>query len=188
MKKIIFRRIALISAVALLVILIGFQLLPLTYNEPGLLSQTDLQATRAQRMVKDALVLAYRPTSEHAQAVSELQNTLPAWEAQQIYLLHTFRNPDMQALMNQAQPDYMALDTAVKKLLNTPTDHLQVEIIVDHERNYSLLMFQISNLLQSRLQSFNISLVIIQATITTLITTATVALFVLSRTQKKEKV
>jgi hypothetical protein len=183
-KKSIYRSIAFSLAMALFVFLIGFQILPLSYNESSIIDQTDLQAMRAQRIAKDALILSYRPNGEHAQAISELQNTLPAWERQQAWLQQNVRNPDIQTLLDQAQPDYQALDTAARQLLAHPTDQTQMVIILQHERNYSLLMNQISSLVQERAQAINSDLVIFQVAITVAIIVLVILLMVLSRQPK----
>lgn len=185
-KTIIYLRIACVAAVLLLISLIAFQLLPLTYNESHLIGQVALQSTRAQRMAKDALILGYRPASAHVQAISELQNSLPAWEQQQAQM-QRIHNADVQTLLNQALPDYVALDTAANKLLARPDDLTQVQIILQHERNYSLLMNQISTLIQERIQAYNLELILIQSGIAALIMGVVVWLFALSRQPKTAK-
>src|SRR6266568_8568747 len=52
-------------------------------NKTAIVSAVGAQRARAVRMVKDVLVLAYRPAGEHAQSLSELQDILPAWEQTQ---------------------------------------------------------------------------------------------------------
>lgn len=189
-KSTTYRRIVFIVAITLLVVVIVCQILPLTFSESDLIGQSALQGMRAQKIAKDALTLEYRPENAHIQAISEIQNTLPVWEAEQKQLLNTHNN-DMQTLLNQAQPDYTAIDTATTKLLMHPDDLTQVQIILQHERNYSLLMSQVSMLIQARIESFNLDLIITQIVISTLIAATVIVLFVLSRqtkTAKKEEV
>jgi hypothetical protein len=171
----------------LLIALIAMQILPLLFNEPALINQTAMQSTRAQRIAKDALVMAYRPSNEHSQAVSEMQDTLPQLEAEQLQL-RTLISPDAQLLVTQSQPDYAAIDTASKMLLahpNGPTDPTQVEIILEHERNYALTMSQLAALRQTKIQESNIVLVASQCAISVLIIALVVVLFVLSRQSKQ---
>jgi hypothetical protein len=187
MRKInIYRRIAFIASIALLILLAGFVLLPLTYSEADLVSQSCLQGMRAQKIAKDALTLEYRPASAHIQAISEIQNTLPAWEKEQTQLVQT-HNTDIQTLLSQAQPDYVALDTAANKLLAHPDDTTQIQIILQHERNYSLIMNQVSVLIQDRIDAVNTELIVTQVVIATLIAGTVVMLFVLSKQTMPKK-
>jgi len=183
-KRFAYRRIVFATAVLLLVILVGFQLLPLSYNESDIINQTDLQAMRAQRIAKDTLILEFiSDVPTRAQAVSELQNSLPAWEHEQAYL-QSARNPDIQTLLDQAQPDFIATDTAARQLLAHPNDQTETVIILQHERNYSLLMNQVSSLVQERIQAFNSGLVVLQVAITVVIIVLVILLMVLSRQPK----
>jgi len=182
-KTIIYQRVALVVAVVLLLLLVGAQLLPLIYNVPSLVVQTTLQGTRAQRIAKDALVLEYRPAGEHAQAINEIQNSLPIWEAQQTYL-STLQSSAVQTLMAQAQPDYLAIDTAARNLLAHTNDTTQTNIIVQHERNYTLVMNQLSQLIQDRIQEFKVDVIIIQCVITVLELATVIGLFLLTRQRK----
>jgi hypothetical protein len=185
-KTIIYQRVALVVAVVLLLLLVGAQLLPLIYNVPSLVVQTTLQGTRAQRIAKDALVLEYRPAGEHAQAINEIQNSLPIWEAQQTYL-STLQSSAVQTLMAQAQPDYLAIDTAARNLLAHTNDTTQTNIIVQHERNYTLVMNQLSQLIQDRIQEFKVDVIIIQCVITVLELATVVGLFLLTRQSTVQK-
>jgi hypothetical protein len=187
MNKTIYRRLVFMIAMALLILLAVSQLLPLAYNVPMLVGQSALQGTRAQRIAKDALVLEYRPASEHAQAINEIQNSLPIWEAQQSYL-STLQNSTVQTLMAQAQPDYLAIDTAARNLLAHTNDTTQTNIIIQHERNYTLVMNQLSQLIQDRIQEFKVDVIIIQISITVLELATVVGLFLLTRQRKDSQV
>jgi hypothetical protein len=184
-KAIIYQRVTFVTTMVLLALLVAVQLLPLAYNESSIISQAAFQSTRAQRLSKDAMVLAYRPVSEHAQAISEIQNTIPAWEQEQGYLLDR-HNADIESLILQAQPDFVAMDTATKKLLSHPSDQTQAIIIIQHERNYSLLMQQVSALIQNNLHAFQQNLVVVQCSLSGLIASTMVILFILQRKRVKK--
>jgi hypothetical protein len=152
MEKLTFwRRLCMIVALILVGLLALYETIPLTYQEAGIVNQIDAQAIRAQRIYSNALTLAYRPQEEHAQAVSEIQNTLPAWEREQSELQGLRLNEDMRVLVVQAQPDFVSIDTAARKLIAHPEDKIQVEIIAEHRRNYVLLMTQLSTLYSQRI-------------------------------------
>lgn len=183
MRKLnIFRRIAFVAALGLLLLLIVAQSIPLTYSEADWLVIASVQSARGQRIAKNAFTLAYRPDEERAQAVSELQNLLPVWENQQEKLQEA-RNADLHALVIQSQPDFMAMDTAARKLLAHPTgktDLVQVSIIAQHERNYSLLMLQVSTLMQQRIDDFNTRLIITQNALVVLVIVLLIIKFTLA--------
>lgn len=185
----IFRRIAFVGALFLLLALAGTHFLPLIFNEPDIISQTALQSTRAQRIAKDAVILTYRPNSERAQAVSELQNTLPAFESQQTKL-QTVTNSDLHLLVSQSQSDYTSLVTATKILLDQPDGKVnmtQLQIILDHERNYSLLMSQLASLRAAQIHANNVIFVAVQTIDVALILVIGGVLFVLSKQTKLSK-
>jgi hypothetical protein len=189
MQKINYRRVVLGCLLFLLVALIATQILPLFFDEPGLINQTAMQSTRAQRIAKDALVMAYRSSDEHSQAVSEMQDTLPQLEAEQIQL-RTLMSPDAQLLVTESQPDYAAIDTAAQMLLahpTDPTDITQVTIILEHERNYALTMSQLAVLRQTKIQESNLVLVASQCVISLLIIVLVAVFFVLSRQSKQNQ-
>lgn len=185
MKKINYRRIGFGCILFLLIALACAQILPIFFNEPDLINQTALQSTRVQRITKDALILAYRSSSEHSQAISEMQDTLPALETEQVNL-RTLTSSDTQLLVTQSQPDYAAIDTATRVLLAHPTgtiDFTQVEIIAKHERNYSLIMSQLAALRESKIQSSNLDFVVSQSVISVLI----IVLVILSMPSTKSR-
>lgn len=155
--------IAFLSTVILLMLLLGFQSLWVVRGTAAnLMRQVGLQPAREQRIVANVLILAYRPTSEHAQALSALQNLLPLWQKTQNGLMNgddslglPKRSPqDIQLLLLQAQPDYVAISTATQKILDHP-DRLadQLPIIMDHQNDYYVTMTQIVSLWQSHIDA-----------------------------------
>lgn len=151
----IIQRFVIIVGVVLLLGLALLEILPvLPNNVPTVISiihKVNLQGALAERIDKDALILAYRPETEHAQAISELQVTLPAFEKIQAGLqggdtslnLPMRRPQDVQLLLLQSQSDYIALDAAAKTILahtDSPVDPDQIAIIQQHERPYFVAM------------------------------------------------
>lgn len=125
----------------LLLIDAGFQAIPLTISGDQI-SQADLQKTRCEVIAKSALILEYRPQSEHIQAISDLQVVLPRFQQEQS-TLSAYRNETIQAYLIQAQPDYQAIVKATQNILarkDKPVDMDQVSIILSHERAYTTTM------------------------------------------------
>lgn len=186
----IFRRVVFVFAVIFVCAQVGAQFLPLAFNVPDIISKTDLQSTRAQRITKDALLLAYSSSSnEHALAVSELQITLPAWEAQQA-TLRLLKNPDSRALVAQSQLKYSVIDQAAKTLLAHPTgkvDLTEVQIILDNEQGYTSLMSQLAALRQTQIQTNTVNFFIAQTILLALIAVTTILLFMFPRQAKPAK-
>lgn len=136
-----YTRIIMPFCLLLLLIDAGFQAIPLTVSGDQI-SQADLQKTRCEVIVKSALILEYRPSSEHVQAISDLQVVLPRLQQEQTLLSHA-RNETIQAYLLQAQPDYVAIVSATQHILaqkNKPVDMTQVSIILAHERGYLTTM------------------------------------------------
>lgn len=117
----------------------------------SIIHRVNQQGSFAERIDKDVLILAYRPEAEHAQAISELQVTLPVFEKVQAGLqggdaslnLPMRRPQDVQLLLLQSQSDYIAVDAAAKAILartDQPVDQNQIAIIQQHERPYFLAM------------------------------------------------
>lgn len=125
----------------LLLIEAGFQAIPLTVSGAQI-SQADMQKTRCEVIAKSALILEYRPPSEHIQAISDLQVVLPRFMQEQA-TLNGSRSESIQAYLIQAQPDYQAIVKATQIILaqkDKPVDMTQVSIILAHERGYTTTM------------------------------------------------
>lgn len=132
-----FTRIIMPFCLGLLLIDAGFQAIPLTVTSEQI-SQAYQQKTRCEVIVKSALILEYRPASEHVQAISDLQIALPRFQQEQ-EVLGSYHNATIQAYLTQAQPDYLAIVNASQIILaqkNKPVDMVQVSIILAHERDY----------------------------------------------------
>jgi hypothetical protein len=115
----------------------GFQAIPLT-TSASQISEADLQRTRCEVIAKSALILAYRPATEHVQAISDLQVVLPRFQQEQTSLA-TYHNDIVQGYLLQMQPDYLAITNATQNILaqkDKPIDKIQIDIILAHEHNY----------------------------------------------------
>lgn len=163
----IIQRFVIIVGVVLLLGLALLEILPvLPSNVPTVISiihKVNLQGALAERIDKDALILAYRPETEHAQAISELQVTLPAFEKIQAGLqggdaslnLPMRRPQDVQLLLLQSQSDYIALDAAAKTILahtDSPVDPDQIAIIQQHERPYFVTMSAVAKVWEGHIE------------------------------------
>jgi len=147
MKKFLF-----IVTLCLLVLLFIIQSTWVVFGSAAnVMSQVGLQRAREQHLMKDVLVLTYRSSpQERSSALSELQDTLPLWEKTQQGLqvgdasLGLPGHPPEQVtvLLIQVQSDYIPILVALKTILARP-EHpslLQVQILLDHERSYFLIM------------------------------------------------
>lgn len=148
-----FVHIIAIASMLLLLVLAGFAAVPVTgQSNSAALSQASVQPVRCAAMTANDLVLLYRPTTEHAQAISSLQVALPLFEQEQQTLL---ANPDteVQWLLQQARPDYLAMVQAEQEIIAHPNDAqlaTQVTIVLAHERGYLLTMNQLVFTLQQQ--------------------------------------
>lgn len=136
-----FTRIIMPFCLVLLLIDAGFQAIPLTVSGDQI-SQADMQKTRCEVIAKSALILEYRPQSEHVQVISDLQIVLPRFQQEQA-TLSASRSETIQAYLIQAQPDYLAIVKASQNILaqkDKPVDMTQVSIILAHERGYTTTM------------------------------------------------
>lgn len=167
---------ALSVSIFLLIVLIGFELLPITMGNDDfvILQQANLQVVRVQLLAKNVLILEYRSELYHTQAVNELQTALPNFRATQSGLLNGDPvlglpdNPpdDVRNSLNAVRPDYNAIVAAVDNILlhpnNNPPDLIQVNIVLQHERGYMTAMYQVASLLQSDAETRKIELLIIK--------------------------
>jgi len=122
------------------------------------------QRSLEERIVKSTLILAYRASpDERAEAINELQNTLPAWKKVQTGL----RNGDaslgispnlpteVKLLLAKIQPNFISIDTSARKILEHPSsvDPVQIDIILQHSQLYYLTMAQSSDAFQESILS-----------------------------------
>src|SRR5580765_2203435 len=156
-------QLAMIASILLLLVLGLFQSIWIYGgSETGIMTQVGLQRTRVQALAKDVQILSYRPASEHAQAINELQNVLPRFEQTQAGLQHgddalqlpTHVPTDVAQLLIATQSDYTAIDTAVRLIIahhDEPVDPIQRDIVLAHEHDYSTQMTLINTAWQQRI-------------------------------------
>lgn len=143
-----------LAAVILILILIAFEaLLPLV-DASSYLNQAGLQRTRSDVLALAMLTLEYRPASEHALAISNLQVTLPIFEQEQT-LLNSNDASDEQLLLQQMRGDYLAIITSAQTVVSAPSkpvDPVQVSIMMAHKDSYRSTMNLLVNVLVSHVE------------------------------------
>lgn len=129
-----------------------FLAIPLTLsNTDATLHYAMLQQSLSQRIAKDALILQYDPTSDDAQAISELQNMLPTWESDQANLQNSNLPDSAQTLFISSTTNYVGIDAAVRAILTHPQNaHVEAQIIHMQELPYFLAISQVANELQQQ--------------------------------------
>lgn len=141
---------AVVSVLCLLV-LVAIALFPIVTRPYDIINAANAQAARGQRMVKDALLLEYIPSSQltlRTTALSELQDSLPLFESEENALTRLHR-ADLMVIVNQLASDYTPMDIATRMILahtDSPIDPLQVAILLQHERPYSVGISQMITL------------------------------------------
>lgn len=155
-----------VFGVLLILISIGFGVFPLMPNDTlDVIRLIARQRTLEQLIAKDTLILAYRPTDDHVQAISELQNTLPAWEKVELGLQNGDASlgispnlpGNIKLLLLQAQSDFTGIDASAHYILAhpDPVDQTQLSIVLQHERAYSVTMFQVNTLFNDYIQEMS---------------------------------
>ena len=158
MKPTLYHWIGYVATVLLLALLAGFITLTIHGNSTtNILNATGSQRMRMERLAKDVLLLEnVKASPARAQAVSELQNTLPVWEETQDGLAYgdsTLGLPTQipstvayQVLL--ANADYVPMRKALAAIaahLDAP-DPVQVQVVLIHEYPYFLTMSQVNAL------------------------------------------
>lgn len=135
----LFTRITVVACLAFLILLTGFETLPLSHYGTNYLNNADTQRVRSQVLLKSALTLEYRPASEHPQAISDMQVALPLFIQEQNILAQN-PNVDIQQKVQAANPDYQAMIAAAQRIITTPSgkpvDPVQVDILIGHNRDF----------------------------------------------------
>ncbi len=139
-KNCLVTRIVAVTCLALLLLLTGFESLPLSHYATDYLNGANIQCVRSQVLVKSALTLEYRPAAEHAQAISDMQVVLPLFIAEQDTLARN-HNADLQQAVQFAHGDFLALVSAAQNIINqaksnAKIDQTQVNILIMHNRGY----------------------------------------------------
>lgn len=164
-------RVLFIATILLVLVIIAFEsILPLV-DASSYLNQAGLQRTRSDVLALAMLTLEYRPASEHALAISNLQVTLPIFEQEQT-LLNSNDASDEQLLLQQMRGDYLAIITSAQTVIsapNKPVDPIQVNIIMAHKDSYRSTMNLLVNVLVSHVERLTWTLFYIESGIGLLI-------------------
>jgi len=163
MQKKRYSWIIFIGIVLLLFLLFGFTCVWVAFGSPAnVMNAVGAQRMRVERLTKDVLILANHPTvSTRAQAVSEVQDTLPVWQETQTGLqvgdsaLGLPKRPyaDVVTLVIGAGVDYVPLAVALQKIEAHPAqiDPIQVQIVLSHENGYLTTMSNVNRLWQDHI-------------------------------------
>lgn len=149
-----------------LLFLVALALFSVIVRPYDIIQATNTQRVRGQLIAKDALILASNNTSAWPQAISELQDVEPLWQQEETYLL-SLHTTNIKTAMVAVNADYTAMNQAIVTILarRGPADPLQVAIILQHERPFSVEMSQIATLMLQDLdgiqqQLFTFSMII----------------------------
>lgn len=154
-------RTAMLFCIAMLLLATGFEAIPLRWTFAEF-KQAEQQEVRAEIITKDVLILAYRPASEHAQAISDLQVDLPLFEQEQVYLA-TIQDEQTQQYVLLARPDFLAIDQAGRAALAQKSASIEAEILLAHDRSYVYEMNDLLSYAQSHLDARTWQLFLIEA-------------------------
>jgi nitrate/nitrite-specific signal transduction histidine kinase len=94
--------------------------------------------------------LRYRSRTEKAQAMSDLQITLPLFQQEQA-LLATNSDPDVQRLVQQARPDYLSLVSTVHFRIahpNEPVNQGELAAVLLYDQRFFSPMDTLTTVLQ----------------------------------------
>jgi hypothetical protein len=161
----IYLRVISCFCLALLLLLAAFQSIwVFGGSASGIMLQVGLQRTRVENIAKNVQILENQPAATHPQAVSELQSALPRFEKTQAGLQNgddSLQLPmsvptDIAPLVANTQPDYNAIDGALRQILahiRQPIDPTEVAIILEHEHGYALAINQVNVAWKQRIDS-----------------------------------
>lgn len=141
-----FSRVIIVFSLFLLLLVGIAELFPLYADYPTYINNAGTQRARVEVLVSSMLILQYRPPSEQANAVATIETTLPLFKQEQTTLLDDPAR-DIQAIMLQAQPNYLALVAAVQTAISNPTkpvDPVQVNIMIMKRDAYRAAINQVT--------------------------------------------
>jgi hypothetical protein len=95
----------------------------------------------------------------------------------------------VQALMMASQSDYLAIDTAAKKIIahaSSPIDPIQEQIILSHEHSYVVEMTQVNNAWQLQIDGAFLHIFWIESGITLLVIVLLLLLYIRSRIEERK--
>jgi hypothetical protein len=139
------------TIVLLMLLLVWFEIVPAqSERDAQSIVNAGFQRERSRLFVNSVYALCYRSHAEKAQAMSDLQITLPLFQDEQA-LLATNPDPAVQRLVQQARPDYLALVSAVHILIahpNEPVNQDELAVVLFHDQRFFLPMDALTTVLQ----------------------------------------
>jgi hypothetical protein len=160
-----------------LLFLVTLALFSVVIRPYDIIQSANTQRVRGQLIAKDALILeSSSNTSVWPQAISELQDTSPLWHQEEAYLL-SLHTSNINAVMVAGNADYIAINQALAIILahRAPADPVQVAIILQHERAYSIEMSQVATLMLQDLDGIQQQIFIFCLIIYTVVMALTIA-------------
>jgi hypothetical protein len=155
-----------VTVVCLLILLLGFEIVPTNSirDTQQSIVNAGFQRARSQRFERCAYMLSYRPQAAKVQAIKELQIVLPLFQQEQALLLSN-PDPDIQFLLQTANTDYLSIVTAVQILIAHPDTPIELDILLSHDQNFFSKMDAVVFLLEQRLEARNEQLLSIRVLI-----------------------
>ncbi len=145
-----------VIAILLLMLLVWLEIVPSSWQEDKqYIVNVGFQRERDQLFVNSLYTLQYRPESEKAQAISDLQTSLLAFQQEQTQIWQN-PDPDVKRYLRSAQPDYLAIVAAVRVLLAHPDDPVnrsEFTIILSHHQHFFPSMNALVTLLNRDLEN-----------------------------------
>jgi len=148
-------RILEVIAILLLMFLVWFEIVPSSsQTDERYIVNVGFQRERDQLFVNSLYTLQYRSEAEKAQALSDLQTSLLAFQQEQALV---WKNPDphVQRYMRDAQPNYLAIATAVQVLIAHPDDPVnrsELSVILLHDQHFFTSMDALVAFLKQELE------------------------------------
>jgi hypothetical protein len=152
-------RILKVTVVCLLLLLIGFEMVPINSirDTQQYIVNAGFQRARSQQLERCAYALQYGSAAEKAQAMSMLQNRIVLFQQEQALLL-TNPDPDIQRLLQTAHTDYLSIVAAVHVLIAHPDTPIELDILLLHDRDFFSQMDAVVFLLEQHLEAQNTQL------------------------------
>lgn len=140
-----------IIIILLMLLLLWFEAIPnQSERDAQSIVNAGFQRERSRLFVNSMYALRYRSRVEKAQAMSDLQITLPLFQQEQA-LLATNSDRDIQRLVQQARPDYLSLVSLVHFCVahpNEPINQDELAAVLWHDQRFFLPMDTLTTVLQ----------------------------------------
>jgi hypothetical protein len=140
-----FSRVIIGFCLFLLLVLGLAEFFPLYADYPNFINNAGLQRVRVEVLVSSMLIMQYRSPADQTNAVAVIETALPVFRQEET-TLQDDPSPDIQAIMLQAQPNYLALVAAAQTVVANPTkpvDPVQVNIMIAKRDAYRMAINQV---------------------------------------------